>query len=65
MNILKQMNEHCKMYASLLGDYQSMSVEELMDGYCKALDEGKCLIFSITAFIGALIIFLPKILELL
>ena len=40
MNVLKQMNEDCKMYAALLGDYQSMSVEELMDGYCKALDDG-------------------------
>lgn len=39
MNVLSQANKDCKMYAELLGDYQSMSVDDLMNGYCKALDE--------------------------
>ena len=33
------MNKDCKIYAELLGDYQSISINNLMDGYCKALDE--------------------------
>jgi hypothetical protein len=39
MNVLHQMNKDCKIYAELLGDYQSISINNLMDGYCKALDE--------------------------
>ena len=39
MNVINQMNKDCKMYAELLGDYQSISINDLMDGYCKAIDE--------------------------
>ncbi len=38
MNILGQMKKDCMVHASFLGDYQSMSVNELADGYCLAMD---------------------------
>jgi len=39
MNSIAIFKRDCIYYASMLGDYQSMTVNELADGYCKALDD--------------------------
>lgn len=39
--MIKDIKKDCEYYASRLGDYQAMSPDELMNGYIKALDEGK------------------------
>ena len=37
--MLADAKKDCIAYASLLGDYQSIGINELADGYCKALDD--------------------------
>lgn len=37
--MLRQVRRDCFTYAERLGDYQKYTEDELMDGYCKALDE--------------------------
>ena len=39
--MIQEIKKDCEYYASRLGDYQSMSPDQLMNGYIKALDEGK------------------------
>lgn len=39
MTTLEYMSRDCKVYAGRLGDYQKISVDDLANGYCKALDE--------------------------
>ena len=36
--MLKDTKKDCITYASMLGDYQSLSEQELLDGYCDAMD---------------------------
>lgn len=38
--MLNDIRKDCIRFAKCLGDYQSMSCDELADGYCKARDEG-------------------------
>lgn len=38
--MLRQLRKDCFTYASQLGDYQAMTEEQLMDGYCAARDAG-------------------------
>ena len=38
--MIQDARQDCIRYAKLLGDYQSISCDDLANGYCKALDEG-------------------------
>lgn len=39
MNVMEAFKQDCIRFASMLGDYQNISINDLADGYCKALDE--------------------------
>jgi hypothetical protein len=52
--MLYQVKKDCMTAASKLGDYQSMSVDELANGYCKAIDEQDA--DGMNTYLGALLL---------